>query len=143
MSLLTRTLIALPLLLAPAAALACECAETAGFTKTAKASPHVVVVQATGSRGGQVHFDVVQTLKGGGVGESLHIAAGGGKSCNEPAGRFQTGDRYVLALPKGFSGKPLGTCRKRVADVQGGEVQLKNGEKKTLDELQKNLGKVK
>jgi hypothetical protein len=137
-------LLALPLLLAaPATAFACECAQTAGFVKTAKSSPHVVVVQATGARDGALQFDVVRVLKGGAVGESITIAPGIGKSCNEPAGRFTSGQRYVLALPKVFEGQPLGTCKKRVADAAGGELQLKNGEKKTLDELQKSLNKVK
>ena len=125
-------------LLSPPAS-ACECTEVADFETTAASSPHVVLVKAQPLQGDRVPLVVLRVLKGPPVGDAFAIAGGNGKSCNEPAGRFEAGQTYVLALPDPFVDLPIGTCKSRVVNAGGSSVQLNSGEVKSLDALQKSL----
>lgn len=140
--------IAAALLFSAAPASACKCKNSKSFTQTSAERPLVVHVRAAKVNSGPtptVVFEVIRALKGQTKLTRLTMKGGTGKDCRVRAKGFEAGKEYVLAMGAA-SAEPfhLSSCSENYALVDGGQVHLKkDDEKKTLDELQKELGKVK
>ena len=140
-TLITLAIAAITLLATATPALACRC-RTTQFTPLAQRAPLVVHARVSSNKDGVVTFEIQRTIKGETDAKTFEVKTTS-SSCRAGLGHFKAGDEYAFALRDPSKPTLLNSCQIPFARVHNVPVvHLSRGEKKTLDDLQKELGKV-